>query len=937
MKNDDGTKQFDVGQMSELSSEERVRRGKDCSSTQNVNSATLDSGTTRRNHEGMETGEYTPGDSGGDADFSVAADSLTSQRLPADSLAGRSIGEYELISELGRGGMGVVFKARHRKLNRLVAIKMILAGRYASQESLSRFIKEAQAVARLQHSGIVQIFEIGEHAEEGNNPLAFFALEFVGGGDLQSKTNGEPQTAIFAANLVRQLAETMQYAHDNGILHRDLKPANVLLDPDGLPKISDFGLAREIEHAESGLTSEGMVVGSPSYMPPEQARGEISSLSPRSDLYSLGAILYQLLTGRPPYLTDNPISTVLQVINSDPVQPRELQPGIPLDLETICCKALQKESSARYQSCQELAGDLQRFLNGEPILARPIGRVEKSWRWCRRNPRIAIPSSLAMMFVVSTAIVSLWAWATTSAQAAIIAEQRDEAREQRDEANKQRVIAENQRTIANQQSLLAQENEELARKQALLALRNIQFVITEVDGKLRELPGSTDLRLSLLETVSKKWDELDLQLAGGLAGDAVPTLMAVRQQIASAYIDLDQLKSADKESEKLYKQAQGRVELKRASDASRTNLAKVCMLWAGIKSRLDGDPGATIKLYQQATNIVRDVMANPRPEPGSPSLNDIRELLAALLQNQGVEHLKQGRLRTTAESFQEALSLMGKVLEDIRSQPDFKLLDENDKDSQTAAKQISHDKSAIGLAYILMRLGETEQSVEKYEQAILARREIYQRRSSMLPLKLELAGHLGNYSQSMLWMRDLGKAEKLADECVRLFEEIYKSDPEKAEYKRQYATALYRLASVRDLQDRSGESLSLFERCRGLRAELFAVSSDEKNSINLMLAEARVGNIDSVKQLVVQLSSLETKNGERHLERARAMAQLCRVSSGQDRQAMLEAALEALQQAVKDGYTDPFRVEKEPDLEPLAENASYLALIAKMKSDGMSQ
>jgi len=237
---------------------------------------------------------------------------------------------HQIVSELGRGGMGVVYKARHRKLNRLVALKMILSGRHTSNDSLERFIPEARAVAKLQHPGIVQIFDIGEH-----DGLPYFSLEFVEGKDLQKDLNGLPRTPRRSAEMVEQLAVAMQYAHDHKILHRDLKPANILLDKDGRPKISDFGLVKVVDDEGSGATSDGTIMGSPSYMPPEQARGQQKAITARSDVYSLGAILYQMLTARPPFVSERPLDTVMQVINNDPVMPRNLQPDVPVDLETI--------------------------------------------------------------------------------------------------------------------------------------------------------------------------------------------------------------------------------------------------------------------------------------------------------------------------------------------------------------------------------------------------------------------------------------------------------------------------------------------------------------------------------------------------------------------------------------------------------------------------
>ena len=845
--------------------------------------------------------------------------------------AGKVIGDYEILTELGRGGMGVVYKARHRILKRTVALKMILAGAHSSGPALQRFLAEARAVAHLQHPGIVQIFDMGQ--QDG---LPWFSLEFVDGSDLQKMLDGKPRDARSAAALVESVCRAMQYAHDNGILHRDLKPANILMDSAGNPKVTDFGLAKEVDGEASGATRDGTIMGSPSYMPPEQARGEISAVTAKSDQYSMGAVLYQMLTARPPFITDRPLETVMQVINNDPVSPRQLQPAIPEDLETICLKALQKDPAARYENCAAMADDLRRYLNGEPILARPISRLQRTWRWCQRNPRIAVPSGLAGLFIALTAVISSWAWVVTSAQAAQIADEKKNVEQQRDEADKQRGIAteqrdeaERQKVVANQQKAKAEENEALARRQANLALQNIQFVLTETDAKLKQQAGMSEVRIAVLEAVSKKWDELDIELTGGLRGEAIPTLMALRQQIGTAFIELDRLAEADREFSRLYDMSAERIALKGRTDSARSNRAKIGLVWMPVKKRLSGDPASAMDLLEESEKLARECLSDPQPQPGSPSKEDLRELLAAILQNKGVESLHQGRLAEAEKSFSESLQLMAEVLQAIRTAPDFAGLSEDERDSRTASRQINHDKMALGLAYICMRLGRTDESLALYDRAIAGRREIYERRRTMLPLKLELAGHLGNYGQSLLWIGQLDKAMPVVRESLNLLEEVYASDPQKADYKRQLSTALYRMATLRDMQGESAEAASLQERCRALRQELADASNDEKNLINLMLIDARCGLVEPTKKLVDELGAVSAKNGELHLERARALAQLSRHVAAEARPAVVADALTALERAASEGFGDPFRVKSEPDLVPLQAEARFLSVVER--------
>ena len=305
----------------------------------------------------------------------------------------RTFGGYELLGEIARGGMGVVYKARQASLNRVVALKLILAGHLASDDDVRRFHHEAQAAAGLQHPRIVAIHEIGEHLGQH-----YFSMDYVEGTSLAAEVRDGPLEPGRAAALVRTLAEAVHYAHQQGILHRDLKPSNVLLDADGRPRITDFGLAKRLD-AGRGHTLTGTVVGTPSYMSPEQASGGTRGpIGPLSDVYSLGAILYELLTGRPPFRAETVLDTIMLVLDSEAPLPRKLDPAIPRDLQTICLKAMAKRPARRYASAQELADDLGRYLDGEPIVARPLGLVGHVLRWARRHPALAVTAAALALF-----------------------------------------------------------------------------------------------------------------------------------------------------------------------------------------------------------------------------------------------------------------------------------------------------------------------------------------------------------------------------------------------------------------------------------------------------------------------------------------------------------------------------------------------------------
>jgi len=315
-----------------------------------------------------------------------------------------TVAGYEVLGELGRGGMGVVYRAREVLLNRPCVLKMILAGVHANVEAIARFQAEAEAVARLQHPNVVQIHHIGEA-----DGLPYFELEYIDGGSLDARLDGTPWKPRQSAELVEALARGVAEAHRLGIVHRDLKPANILVTSQGNPKIADFGLAKSLTR-NSGLTRSDSIMGSPGYMAPEQAEGRTKQVGPPADVYALGAILYELLTGRPPFVGATILETLEQVRTTEPVPPSRLAPRLPRDIETIALKCLQKEPAKRYDSAAALAADLRRFLGGESILARPVGPIERGWRWCRRHPAPAGLTAAVVLVAVLGLAGILWQW-----------------------------------------------------------------------------------------------------------------------------------------------------------------------------------------------------------------------------------------------------------------------------------------------------------------------------------------------------------------------------------------------------------------------------------------------------------------------------------------------------------------------------------------------
>jgi serine/threonine protein kinase/tetratricopeptide (TPR) repeat protein len=461
---------------------------------------------------------------------------------------------YDILEELGRGGMGVVYKARDRKLQRLVALKMVLAGSHVGAVGLARFRAEAEAVAKLTHANIVQIYETGEH--EGR---PFFSLEFVEGGSLEQRMAESPTSPNAAALLIETLARAMQVAHERGIVHRDLKPANILLAKLGtsssivrtrqsdvqslpadhwsrttIPKIADFGLAKQVDD-DSSQTKSGTILGTPSYMAPEQAQGRNREIGPAVDIYALGAILYELLVGRPPFRAGNPLDTIRQVVEQEPVPPRHLEPRVPLDLETICLKCLEKAPARRFPTAGELADDLRRYIDGHPVLARPTPGWERAWKWAKR--RKALVALLAVSALAVVSMVLLIAWHNLSLRGKLDLAIAKERRARQGELD---ALAKNRLAFLEQEGQKLYDSARLA-----VAARDWTAARLDLEKALLTLGGEAALesvRAPASALLSKVKDELTVEAARRASDERFRSYVGLRDEaqfLGTLYTGLD--------------------------------------------------------------------------------------------------------------------------------------------------------------------------------------------------------------------------------------------------------------------------------------------------------------------------------------------------------------------------------------------------------------
>jgi tetratricopeptide (TPR) repeat protein len=747
---------------------------------------------------------------------------------------------YEILGELGRGGMGVVYKARQVKLDRLVALKMILSAGHAGESELLRFRREAEAIARLRHPNIVQVYEVGEH--EG---LPFFSLEFCDGGSLDKKLAGNPLPPQEAAQLVETLARAMQAAHQANVIHRDLKPANVLLVSDESvsgewsdpatrrptthhspltthqPKITDFGLARKLD--EAGQTQTGAIMGTPSYMAPEQAEGR-KDVGPLADVYALGAILYELLTGRPPFRAAAPLETLLQVIADDPVPPVQLQPRTPRDLDTICLKCLRKSPAQRYGSAAELAADLSRYLAGEPIRARSTPLWERAMKWVRRRPAAAALLAVSVLAITGFLVGGAW--------------YNFQLKEERDYAQRQEEIAEKKRGEAQAARDEAEKKREWAERNFRKANEAVDAMLAEVgESWLRNIPQAEPVRKVLLgkalafyqEFLRDKGDDPDLQRQVAIAHQRVAKIQTLLGEDTRAEENLKQAIAASRALVAGYpREARYRIDLA----GSTSDLAS-------LQARL-GRTNLAIKANEEAIGLLEQLAREQHDDPDHPAnlagvltnLASLRDDANTLPRLQRAVSLYQGVIKKHPDraSFRKRLALCLNNLSLLyvqRGQQDrgeavlvdgIRWLEGMSKDEAVLATL------RMNLGDVYVKTGRWDRAESCYEQGLPIFRQEVREHSGVPDYRLRLAVLHQQRGLVFAETRRIDRSEDAFGRAWKRLDELAREYPQVLEYRDRLAHCSNTRATFLQKAGRSAEAEKDFARA----LELFTALSAEK-------------------------------------------------------------------------------------------------------------
>jgi len=729
---------------------------------------------------------------------------LVSVPEPAPGTRIRYFGDYELLQELGHGGMGVVYQARQVSLNRLVAVKLIQGGEFASPQFIQRFRTEAEAAARLQHPNIVAIHEVGEYRGQH-----YFSMDYVEGPTLEEQVRKGPLPPQRAAALVRTMAEAIHYAHGQGILHRDLKPSNVLVDRLDQPRITDFGLAKVLT-GDSELTLTGQPLGSPGYMAPEQASGKPGELGPHSDLYALGAVLYHLLTGRAPFHAETLTEVLRQVRETEPVRPRSLNPSVPRDLETICLKCLEKEPHRRYRSAKDLAEELGRFAAGKPILARPVSRPERLWRWSRRQPvQASLAAALFTVIVLGfTGVILQW-------------RQAEQAR-----ANETRMRQE------------AEAGRKDARTEAAKSQQVARFLEEMLEGVGPEVALGRDTTL-MRAILDKTADRVSKSLT-----DQPEVAAQLQSTIANTYLRLGVFDKAEAiEREALRLKILVRGETNKAVAASLNTLARIL-----LNRRAADDFAHAEALARRALAILQSISDEENAE-----IANSWHMLGSALN-------VQGRKPEAEAAHERALAIRRRVL---KEHPDvaFSLnnlswvyIDQGKFDQARAAlvEALALETNLFGaehpsIATSLLSLGCVAEWQGRLTEAESLEREALAMSEKLLPAEhKDLAQSLSTLAHLLQRQGRLAEAETLAHDALVMRRKLFPPDHP------QVLNSVFRLADILADQSKLAEAVAVWREQLALVKQ--SAAGNQKVVVDLLLNLANVlvdqGNFAAAKATV---------------------------------------------------------------------------------------
>jgi serine/threonine-protein kinase len=826
-----------------------------------------------------------------------------------------TVAGYEILGVLGRGTMGVVYKARQRGLNRVVALKMILAAEHSSPDELARFRGEALALAELHHPNIVQIYEVGE---ERGQP--FFSLEYVEGGSLAKKIDGVPQPPAEAAVLVRALAAAMESVHGLGIVHRDLKPANVLLTAAGEPKISDFGLVKWLAD-DDGQTQSGSILGSPGYMAPEQAEGRNREVGPLADVYGLGAILYHLLTGRPPFRAATVLDTLQQVRTQEPIPPSQFQPKLPRDLETICLKCLEKDPAKRYATAGELAADLRRFEAGEAIRARPVGRAEMLWRWARRNPRVAALSGAVALLVVAWSITSTWLYRRARANERTAIRAAAEARENE-------VLARHNAEEARRHAERARTNEELARRRSELAAATAQDAFNRMirlgEQVLRRLQARHDPARA-----EAQWLRLREDLAGMLQKELVPIANRIEGQgvtpfgLAAMHQGLGDLLRRCGQGEEARRQFRRTVELiepvARAqpdNDVARANLGVMHQRLGEAALEFDGDAREALGEFRLAWDLQETIARQPRSKNYSKA--DNHRLLSHAALKLGLAELGLGH---PAEAHAHFLTAWDNRKAWTQAAP------------QDVAARSYLSEAELWLGVACSRLDRLTESRQHLDQALRISDDLASRFPGQAGFKADVAVIHAAYGDALLRRGDDAEAEKALGRALQHAEAALAQNPEEVRVQPVMAAADDGLAAIALKAHRGADAQRLFREALEIPSERERLEPGcHPRRLELALAMAHCGRRDEAVRTVEGVARTAPDRPALLISMARCFAACAAGEADADRRRRdVARMLDTLGAAVRNGYRDVLVLTSDPDFAPFRATPAFQAVMEALK------